>query len=170
MADDRVLCLRPAGDENRQDVPGYLSAGTGGDSCRDRQGRARLRVLFLHRSQRHPARDRGSVRRPFVDRTGLPQRQGSLGAGQQQVRNLWTNVAVFNLNLWVHTLLECWAWNKPAEEICDRHDSPWDDSQRRPSHADRRKALRRETLQNQYLSLSGSHRQSSKIRASSTCS
>ena len=105
----------------------------------------------------------------FADRSSIEQDFHDVkevwGAGQQQVRNLWTNIAVFNLNLWVHTLLECWAWNKPVEEICDRQDSPWDDSQRRPSHADRRKALRRETLQNQYLSLSGSHRQSSKIRA-----
>lgn len=87
------------------------------------------------------------------------------GAGQQQVRNIWTNVAVFNLNLWVHTLVECWAWNKPAEEIRDRSDSPWDDPQRRPSHADRRKALRRQTLHNEYLSLSAIHRASSKIRS-----
>jgi hypothetical protein len=87
------------------------------------------------------------------------------GAGQQQVRNIWTNVAVFNLNLWVHTLVECWAWHKPAEEICDRSDSPWDDPQRRPSHADRRKALRRQILQNEYSSLSTPHRRSSKIRS-----
>jgi hypothetical protein len=87
------------------------------------------------------------------------------GAGQQQVRNIWTNIAVFNLNLWMHTLVECWAWNKPVDEIRDRQASPWDDAQRRPSHADRRKALRRQTLQNEYLSLSGSHRRSSKIRA-----
>ena len=87
------------------------------------------------------------------------------GTGQQQVRNIWTNVAVFNLNLWVHTLVECWAWHKPAEELCDRRDSPWDDPERRPSHADRRKALRRQTLQNEYLSLSTTHRLSSKIRA-----
>jgi hypothetical protein len=87
------------------------------------------------------------------------------GAGQQQVRNIWTNVAVFNLNLWVHTLVECWAWHKPADELCDRSDSPWDDPERRPSHADRRKALRRQTLHNEYLSLSALHRASSKIRS-----
>jgi hypothetical protein len=46
------------------------------------------------------------------------------GAGQQQVRNLWTNVAVFNLNLWVHTLVEGWAWHKPAEELRDRSRPP----------------------------------------------
>lgn len=86
------------------------------------------------------------------------------GAGQQQVRNIWTNVAVFNLNLWVQTLVECWAWHKSADEIRDRRDSPWDDPNRRPSHADRRKALRRQTLEHEYSSLSPSHRRSSKIR------
>lgn len=104
----------------------------------------------------------------FADRAAIEQDFHDVkevwGAGQQQVRNIWTNIAVFNLNLWVHTLLECWSWNKPAEEIRDREDSPWDDAKRRPSHADRRKALRRQTLQNEYLSLSASHRCSSKIR------
>jgi DDE superfamily endonuclease len=104
----------------------------------------------------------------FADRAAIEQDFHDVkevwGAGQQQVRNIWTNIAAFNLNLWVHTLVECWAWNKPVESIRDRQDSPWDDPQRRPSHADRRKALRRETLQNEYLSLSSSHRCSSKIR------
>ncbi len=104
----------------------------------------------------------------FADRAAIEQDFHDVkevwGAGQQQVRNIWTNIAVFNLNLWVHTLLECWAWDKPADAIRDRADSPWDDPQRRPSHADRRKALRRETLQNEYLSLPASHRRSSKIR------
>ena len=104
----------------------------------------------------------------FADRAAIEQDFHDVkevwGAGQQQVRNIWTNVAVFNLNLWVQTLVECWAWNKPAVEICDRGDSPWDDPDRRPSHADRRKALRRQTLQNEYSSLSTTHRRSSKIR------
>jgi hypothetical protein len=105
----------------------------------------------------------------FADRAAIEQDFHDVkevgGAGQQQVRNIWTNVAVFNLNLGVQTLVECWAWNKPAEEICDRSDSPWDDPHRRPSHADRRKALRRQTLQNEYSSLSTTHRLSSKIRS-----
>jgi hypothetical protein len=104
----------------------------------------------------------------FADRAAIEQDFHDVkevwGAGQQQVRNIWTNIAVFNLNLWVHTLLECWSWNKPVESIRDRADSPWDDAERRPSHADRRKALRREILQNEYLSLSASHRCSSRIR------
>jgi hypothetical protein len=104
----------------------------------------------------------------FADRAAIEQDFHDVkevwGAGQQQVRNLWTNIAVFNLNLWVHTLLECWCWNKPVESIRDREDSPWDDPDRRPSHADRRKALRREILSNEYSSLSPSQRCSSKIR------
>ena len=104
----------------------------------------------------------------FADRAAIEQDFHDVkevwGAGQQQVRNIWTNIAAFNLNLWVHTLLECWAWHKPADAIRDRTDSPWDDPHRRPSHADRRKALRRETLRNEYLSLPASHRRSSKIR------
>lgn len=104
----------------------------------------------------------------FADRAAIEQDFHDVkevwGAGQQQVRNIWTNIAVFNLNLWVHTLIECWAWNKPVEAIRNRDDSPWDDPQRRPSHADRRKALRQATLQNEYLSLSSAHRRSSKIR------
>jgi len=69
------------------------------------------------------------------------------GTGQQQVRNIWTNVAVYHLNLWMHTLVELWAWNRPHAELCDRSASPWDDPERRPSHADRRKALRRHIMQ-----------------------
>src|SRR5208337_2338509 len=105
----------------------------------------------------------------FADRAAIEQDFHDLkevwGAGQQQVRNIWTNVATFNLNLWMHTLVECWGWNKSAEEIRDRDDSPWDDPERRPSHADRRKALRRQTLLGEYSSLSVAHRRSSKIRS-----
>lgn len=81
------------------------------------------------------------------------------------MRNIWSSIGVFNFSLWVHTLLECWAWNKPAEETGDRSDSPWDDPDRRPSHADRRKALPREILQNEYLSLSPRHRLCSTVRS-----
>jgi hypothetical protein len=71
------------------------------------------------------------------------------GAGQQQLRNYWANVAAFNMNLWLHTLIELWAWHKPQEELSDRTASPWDDPARRPSHADRRNALRRHCLKNE---------------------
>ena len=75
------------------------------------------------------------------------------GAGQQQVRNIWTNVAVYNLNLWMHTLVELWAWNQEHGQLCDRSDSPWDDADRRPSHANRRKMLRQLIMQNELSKL-----------------
>ena len=78
------------------------------------------------------------------------------GTGQQQVRNIWTNVAVYHLNLWMHTLVELWAWDKSHEELCDRSDSPWDDAERRPSHANRRKALRQWIMQNEFTTLRSS--------------
>jgi hypothetical protein len=90
----------------------------------------------------------------FADRATIEQDFHDVkevwGAGQQQVRNIWTNVAVFNLNLWMHTLVELWSWNRKRSELCDRSDSPWDDPNRRPSHADRRKALRRHIMESEF--------------------
>ena len=84
--------------------------------------------------------------RAFADRATIEQDFHDVkkvwGAGQQQVRNIWCNMAVYHLNLWSHTLVELWCWNRSHAEICDRSQSPWDDADRRPSHADRRKALR----------------------------
>lgn len=65
------------------------------------------------------------------------------GAGKQQLRNYYSNVAAFNLLGWLHSLIELWAWDRSHEELCDRRRSPWDNPLRRPSHADRRNALRR---------------------------
>jgi hypothetical protein len=45
-----------------------------------------------------------------------------------------------------HDIKELWAWNRRHEALCNRGDSPWDDARRRPSHADRRKALRQYIL------------------------
>ena len=89
----------------------------------------------------------------FADRATIEQDFHDVkevwGAGQQQVRHIWSNVAVYHLNLWMHTLVEMWAWNLSHEQLCDRTDSPWDDPQRRPSHANRRDALRRLIMQNE---------------------
>jgi len=86
----------------------------------------------------------------YADRAAIEQDFHDLkevhGAGQQQVRHYWANVAVYHLNLWLHTLIELWAWDRPHEQLCDRSQSPWDDAKRRPSHADRRNALRRSCL------------------------
>ena len=89
----------------------------------------------------------------FADRSSIEQVFHDIkevwGAGQQQVRNLFTNVACYHLNLWMHTLVELWAWNQSSAKLCDRSLSPWDWMPRRPSHADRRNALRRSCFQNE---------------------
>jgi hypothetical protein len=72
------------------------------------------------------------------------------GVGQAQTRNYWSNVGVFHLKVWLHTLVELWAWHKPAEDLVNRRASPWDDKERRPSHADRRNALRRACLEQEF--------------------
>ena len=68
------------------------------------------------------------------------------GACEQQVRNIYSNEGCFNMNLWVYTAVEAWAWDKEEDELVDRSDSPWDSQTRRPSHSDKRKALQRATL------------------------
>ncbi len=85
------------------------------------------------------------------------------GAGQQQVRNFWANVGAFHLNMWVHTMVELWAWDKSAKMLCNRGDSPWDDAYRRPSHADRCQALRRAVLRKTFFDISGHSRKNRKI-------
>jgi hypothetical protein len=93
----------------------------------------------------------------FADRSAIEQVFHDLkevwGTGKQQLRYLWANFGAYHLNLWMHTLVELWAWNKSKAVLCDRRYSPWDDPQRRPSHADRRKALQRTVLQREYSSI-----------------
>ena len=52
----------------------------------------------------------------FADRATIEQDFHDVkevwGAGQQQVRNIWSNLAAYNLNLWMHTLVEIWSWNR----------------------------------------------------------
>ena len=69
-----------------------------------------------------------------------------VGAGQQQVRFVWANIGAFHICLWTFTMTEAWAWARGEDELVDRRESPWDDPNRRPSHADKRRAWRRELL------------------------
>ena len=43
-------------------------------------------------------------------------------------------------------MTEAWAWARGEDQLVDRRESPWDDPNRRPSHADKRRAWRRELL------------------------
>jgi hypothetical protein len=87
------------------------------------------------------AADRNALEQTFKDVKEV------WGAGQQQVRNVHSNEACFNLNLWMYSLVEAWAWEQAEERLADRSACPWDREPRRPSHNDKRKALQREVLQ-----------------------
>jgi hypothetical protein len=105
----------------------------------------------------------------FADRASIEQDFHDLkevhGAGEQQVRHYWSNIAVYHLNLWLHTLIELWAWRQSHRQLCDRSQSPWDKADRRPSHADRRNALRRRCIETEIRQARGRRRLSSKFRA-----
>jgi hypothetical protein len=103
--------------------------------------------------------DRGAEEQTFKDVKEV------WGAGQQQVRNVHSNEGCFNLNLWMYSLVEAWAWGKAAAEVVDRSASPWDDQPRRPSHADKRKALQREVLQGEIDEALSGRPSKAKIRA-----
>ena len=87
------------------------------------------------------------------------------GAGQQQVRNVWSNIGSFVLTLWSHTLVELWAWDQPPPALCDRRASPWDDAARRPSHADRVKAFQRSYFLEEFSRLPRAWQRKRRIRA-----
>jgi hypothetical protein len=103
----------------------------------------------------------------FADRSSIEHAFHEIkeiwGGGQQQVRNLFTNVACYHLNLWMHSLVETWGWSKTADELCDRSSSPWDCVPRRPSHADRRNDLRRRCFQNELSAVELKHQIDPKI-------
>jgi hypothetical protein len=85
--------------------------------------------------------DRGALEQTFKDVKEV------WGAAQQQVRNLQANVGCWNINGWMYSLVEVWAWEQEEEDLSDRSDSPWDNKPRRPSHADKRKALQHAILE-----------------------
>jgi DDE superfamily endonuclease len=104
----------------------------------------------------------------YADRAAIEQGFKDLkevhGVGQQQVRNYWANVAAYHLGLWWHTLVELWAWTRPQGRLSDRSASPWDDPERRPSHADKRKALRQDCLREEIQTAQGHGPQGRRFR------
>ena len=75
------------------------------------------------------------------------------GAGQQQVRNVWSNIGCWHLNQWLYTLVELCCWDVSKPELTDRQARSWDNPDRRPSHADRRRWISRTMLQKQFLAV-----------------
>lgn len=73
------------------------------------------------------------------------------GAGQQQVRNLYSSIGCWHLCGWLYGMVELECWDESAERLVDRSDRPWDNPDRRPSHADRRRRIAREMLREAFL-------------------
>lgn len=84
--------------------------------------------------------DRGAIEQLFHDVKEV------WGAGQQQVRNVFASIGAFTVNLVLYSVVEAWAWARREEALVDRSRCPWDREARRPSHADKRKALQGEIL------------------------
>jgi hypothetical protein len=104
---------------------------------------------------------------PKVEGAGLHHNQtpGPAGAkfihGHNWVTLAW--VVRHPLKIWLHTLIELWAWDKPARELVDRQSSPWNDEERRPSHGDRRNSLRRNCLEQEFQAAAATGAVSRKI-------
>jgi hypothetical protein len=81
--------------------------------------------------------DRGAIEQFFHDVKEV------WGAGQQQVRNVYASIGAWSVNLVLYSVVEAWAWARAEEGLVDRSRCPWDSEERRPSHADKRKALQR---------------------------
>ena len=64
---------------------------------------------------------------------------------------LWSNIGCWNLCTWLYTLVELECWDEVPEDLVDRSDRPWDNPDRRPSHADRRRRIARKMLENELL-------------------
>jgi hypothetical protein len=93
------------------------------------------------------AADRGAIEETFKEVKEV------WGAGQQQLRNVHANVGAFNINGWMYSMVEAWAWQRDQEELVDRRACPWDELSRRASPANKRKALQREMLRAETLAL-----------------
>jgi hypothetical protein len=97
--------------------------------------------------------DRGAIEQMFKDLKEV------WGAGQQQVRNVYASIGAFAVNLTLYSVVEAWAWARAEEALVDRSRSPWDQQERRPSHADKRKALQREILRAEIQAALGARHQ-----------
>jgi hypothetical protein len=63
------------------------------------------------------------------------------GIARVQLQWVWSNARALNLNLWIHTFIKISDRGRSASALSACSDRPWDDSERCPSHADRRRAV-----------------------------
>jgi hypothetical protein len=53
----------------------------------------------------------------------------------------------------MYTLVELCCWDAPQSQLSDRRARSWDNPDRRPSHADRRRWISRQMLQKEFLAV-----------------
>jgi hypothetical protein len=85
-------------------------------------------------------------------------------AGEQQVRSVWSNLACWQLNCWMYTLVELESWDVLGADLIDRSDRPWDNPDRRPSHADRRRAVCSKMLSERFSTVLASDANHEKLK------
>jgi hypothetical protein len=85
------------------------------------------------------------------------------------VRHLWASVGCFSVCGRLYSAMERWAWDRPEEDLTDRSGSPWDTEYRRPSHADKRKALKREALREEMRARLGQAADTPEIQQAVEC-
>ena len=153
LATGAMRAVRQAGDQDDQDVRGDLATGGG-----------RLRVVIVRERDgwlpyfcTDPAVAAETILEVMADRGAIEQTFKDVkevwGAGQQQVRNVYASIGAWAVNLTMYSVVEAWAWGRREESLVDRSRSPWDAEERRPSHADKRKALQREILREEIQTL-----------------
>ncbi|MDB5313406.1 MAG: hypothetical protein JWO38_7608 [Gemmataceae bacterium] len=108
----------------------------------------------------------GSVAARFSLEVNFRDLKDIVGAGQQQIRRVRASVGAFHVCVWTFTMTEAWAWGRQADALVGHHTtSPWDDGSRRPSHADKRRAWRRELLGEEIRSVLRPELTESELRA-----
>ena len=106
----------------------------------------RLGGLLLHRPGGDRGGDPGGDGRPRCDRADVQGREGGRGGGPAAGAERVRQRRGVHREPVLYSVVEAWAWERLEEELVDRSGAPWDTEARRPSHADKRKALQREVL------------------------
>ena len=87
----------------------------------------------------------------------------------QQLRNVYASSGALAVHLTLFSGVAVWAWSRAEEALVDRSRSPWDEEERRPSHADKRKALQREILGAEIRAVVGRRAEREEFRQLVTC-
>ncbi len=100
----------------------------GGASTRGAVGARRWQLGGVHQHRHYD--ERRAILQTVSDRWAIEEQFHDVkeiwGAGQQQVRNLWSNIGCWNLCGWLYALVELECWDLTSEQLVDRSNRPWD--------------------------------------------